>query len=133
MFLVRSSAGRLNSVPQMENSKMHTAKEGMPARDCCPATLRDWFAAHFQVRLGRLDRFNVVSKARGGLVRAIAREGDSILVTMSSGVRMSIPSWDTGLVGSSLQGNMFEPVLMSVFNEAISPGCCVVDGGAHIG
>jgi FkbM family methyltransferase len=107
--------------------------ESIPTRGCRPATLRDWLAAYLRVRLGRLDRFSVVSKAREDLVRAIAREGDSILVAMSSGVRFSIPSWDTGLVGSTLRGVIFEPVLMSVFNHAISPGCCVVDGGAHIG
>jgi FkbM family methyltransferase len=46
---------------------------------------------------------------------------------------MSIPSWDVGLVESSLRGDLFEPVLMRVLEEAISPGTCVVDGGAHIG
>lgn len=117
----------------MINGETHAVNEGMPARGCRPATPRDWLAAHFRVRLGRLDRFSLVSKARQELVQAIAREGDSILVAMSSGSRFSIPSWDTGLVGSSLRGVMFEPVLMSVLNHAISPGCCVVDGGAHVG
>ena len=107
--------------------------ERAPARDCCTATLRDWLTAQLRVRFLRLDRFSVVRKTRERIVRAIAREGNSILVTMFSGVQILIPSWDAGLVGSCLRGVMCEPVLMSAFSDAISPGCCVVDGGAHIG
>lgn len=107
--------------------------ERAPARDCWPATLRDWLTAQLRVRLSRLDRFSVVRKTRERIVQAIAREGDSILVTMFSGIQMLIPSWDAGLVGSCLRGVVYEPVLMSAFSDAISPGCCVVDCGAHIG
>jgi len=98
-----------------------------------PASQKDWLAAHWAVRLGRLDRFPWVRRTRIGILRAFAHNRSGIRFATPYGFEMLLPCAHTSLVNSALRGNLFHSKLPELLAEVIRPGDVFVDGGSHHG
>ena len=103
------------------------------ARDCWPATLRDWLAAHSRVRLGRLDRFRAIRKSRDNVVKVLARSSRSIRFDTGYGFEIFLPAFYRGMIIMALKGVLFHTTLLEVVSRAIRPGDIVIDGGSNVG
>jgi hypothetical protein len=103
------------------------------ARDCWPASRRDWLTAHSLIRLGRLDRFSGIRRGRNRLVAALAREDLSIRFATRYGFDVHLPASYRGFVNMALGGVLFHSTLIAVAKGVIRPGDVVVDGGSNVG
>jgi len=101
--------------------------------ECTVASPRDWFTAQAATRLGRLNRFDLVLRARHQAVSFLAREGFTVLAKFPMGIELYLPCWDNGLPAALLAGHLFEPMPVSIFQSVVRPGAVVIDGGAHVG
>jgi FkbM family methyltransferase len=100
---------------------------------CAPASHRDWLTAQLATRLGRLNRFDLVLRARRQAVSLLAREGFTVLAEFPMGIELYLPCWDNDLPAALLAGRVFEPMPISIFRTAVRPGGVVIDGGANVG
>ena len=64
--------------------------------DLQPASLQDWLAVHFAVRLARFDRLKWVKEMRQAIVSRIAREQSAIRFAKPYGFDLLLPSADQG-------------------------------------
>ena len=103
------------------------------ARDCRPASPRDWLAAHTQVRFGRLNRFAAIRAGRDMLVRLLARERTAVLFFTTYGFQILLPATYTSLIVTALDRAVFHPALLELSRRVIRTGDVVVDGGSNIG
>jgi FkbM family methyltransferase len=120
------------SPPRMEASVVEQQKLGAET-ECAPASPRDWLVAQVAIRLGRLNRFDLVLRARRQAVSLLAREGFTALAKFPMGIELYLPCWDNGLAGALLARHVFEPMPVSIFQSVVRPGAVVIDGGAHVG
>ena len=127
------SASRLNSVAESANSTKKGVYNRKPARNCWPATPRDWLTAHSRVRLGRLDRFSAIRNSRDVLVRMLARNGSSIQFDTGSGFEILLPASYRSLIIMALDGVLFHTTLVELAKRAVRPGDIVIDGGSNVG
>jgi FkbM family methyltransferase len=116
----------------MDNEKP-TMDGRTPISGCWPVTLRDWFAAHSRVRLGRLDRLKIVRDVRRRLVRLLSRGGSSVKFDTQYGFQILLPASYRAMMDMALGGVLFHTTLVEVAREAIRPGDIVIDGGSNVG
>ena len=104
-----------------------------PTRSCWPATLRDRFAAHSCVRIGRLDRLPIIRSSRDRLVKALSHDGATIRFQTHYGFEVLLPASYRSIMIMALRGNLFHSTLVEVASKAIRPGDIVIDGGSNVG
>jgi FkbM family methyltransferase len=120
-------------MPEASHSSPSLEVTRRKSRDCRPASVRDWLAAHARVRFGRLNKFAAVRAARDVLVRFMARDGTGILFLTPYGFQILLPATYTNFVMMALDGILFHLPLLELARRAIRPGDVVVDGGSNIG
>lgn len=120
-------------MPEASHSSPSADATPRKPRDCHPASVRDWLAAHTRVRFGRLNKFAVVRGTRDMLVRLLAREGTAILFLTPYGFEILLPATYTSLIIMALDGILFHPALLEFSRRVIRPGDVVVDGGSNVG
>jgi len=121
--------------PPARHFKSSLSRSTLPnsIQRCRPATGRDRLAAHCAIRLGRLDRYSWLRRARLGLLQRLARDGSGVRVVFPYGFELLLPCWDPGQAGTALSGSLPERVLLNELRRIVRPGDVVVDGGAHVG
>jgi FkbM family methyltransferase len=123
----------LSLAPKTANRATYGRTGDSEKRGCWPANLRDWFAAHSSVRLGRLDRFPVIRRSRDTLVDVFSRGNSSIRFQTEYGFHIHVPASYRALIIMALRGVLFHSTLVAVAGNTIRPGDIVIDGGSNIG
>jgi FkbM family methyltransferase len=101
--------------------------------DLKPASLQDWLAVHFAVRLARFDRLKWVKEMRRAVVSRIAREQSAIRFATPYGFELLLPSADQGTLIMALGRARLHPRVREILEASIRPGDTVIDGGSNVG
>lgn len=113
-------------------STSHLTSHGID-KECWPAGLRDRIAVQCSIRLGRFDRYSWFRRVRASFVRPLARKRSSIRFATPYSFTMDMPFTYTGLIMMASRGTLFPAKLREIFQAAIRPGDCVIDGGSNLG